>query len=261
MAPLLLYLPGAAGYGFGSGDDLGGIDGLEMQEKESLELTILMPCLNEAATVGISVQEAAAFLKKTRIPGEILVVDNGSTDGSSAIAENCGARVILQPRKGYGNALRTGMANSRGRIIILGDCDTTYDFLHLEELYEMLSSGQWDMVIGNRFAGGMEKGSMSLSHKWGVRFLSWLGRKRLHTDIYDFHCGLRGLTRAAAETLELRTEGMEFATEMIAEAVRQGLSLGQTAVPLRKCNHSRQSKLRTLRDGLRHLVYIIRYPG
>ena len=232
-----------------------------MLEKESLELTILMPCLNEAATVAISIREALEFLKEHEIPGEVLLVDNGSTDGSSAIAENCGARVILQPRKGYGNALRTGMANSRGRIIILGDCDTTYDFLHLEELYEMLSSGQWDMVIGNRFAGGMEKGSMPLSHKWGVRFLSWLGRKRLHTDIYDFHCGLRGLTRAAAETLELRTEGMEFATEMIAVAASAGLSVGQVPVVLRTCTQARKSKLRTLRDGLRHLVYIIRYPG
>lgn len=232
-----------------------------MLEKESLELTILMPCLNEAATVAISIREALEFLKEHEISGEVLLVDNGSTDSSAAIAADCGARVIFQPRRGYGNALRLGIAASRGKVILLGDCDTTYDFRHLEGMYEMLSGGSYDLVIGNRFAGGMEKGSMPLSHKWGVRFLSWLGRKRLHTDIYDFHCGLRGLTRSAAEQLEFITEGMEFATEMIAEAVTKGLSLGQTAVPLRKCVHARQSKLRTLRDGLRHLVYILRHPG
>ena len=233
---------------------------MEMWEKESLNLTILMPCLNEAATVGISIREAAAFLEKNRIQGEILVVDNGSSDASAAIAESCGARVIPQPQMGYGNALRTGLANSRGSVIILGDCDTTYDFLHLEQLYAMLSSGEWDMVIGNRFAGSMEKGSMPFSHKWGVRFLSWLGRKRLHTDIYDFHCGLRGLTRSAAEKLEFHTGGMEFATEMIAAAVRSGLSVGQVPVVLRKCTQARKSKLRTIRDGLRHLVYIGKLP-
>lgn len=234
---------------------------MEMLEKESLTLTILMPCLNEAATVGISIREATAFLAKNRIRGEILVVDNGSADDSAAIAESCGARVICQREKGYGSALRMGIANSRGKVILLGDCDTTYDFLHLEQLYGLLSSGEWDMVIGNRFAGRMEEGSMGWSHKWGVRFLSWLGRKRYHTDIYDFHCGLRGLTRSAAEKLDLHTGGMEFATEMIAEAVRKGLSVGQTPVALRKCVHPRTSKLRTIRDGLRHLAYIFRHPA
>lgn len=233
---------------------------MEMLEKENLSLTILMPCLNEVATVGSSIREAAAFLKKNGITGEILVVDNGSTDNSAAMAERCGAKVLIQPERGYGNALRTGLAHSRGKAIILGDCDTTYDFLHLEQLYEMLSSGQWDVVIGNRFAGGLEKGSMPLSHRWGVRFLSWLGRKRLHTDIYDFHCGLRGLTRTAAERLEFHTGGMEFATEMIAVAVKSGLSVGQVPVRLRRCTQARQSKLRTLRDGLRHLVYIGKLP-
>ena len=233
---------------------------MEMAEKESLSLTILMPCLNEVSTVGISIREAAAFLEKNQIRGEILVVDNGSGDGSAHLAESCGARVLVQPKRGYGNALRMGMANSRGKVIILGDCDTTYDFLHLEQLYEMLSSGKWDMVIGNRFAGGMEKGSMPLSHKWGVRFLSWLGRKRLHTDICDFHCGLRGLTRAAAEMLDFETGGMEFATEMIALGAKAGLRLGQMPVILRRCTQARQSKLRTLRDGLRHLVYIGKLP-
>lgn len=232
-----------------------------MLEKESLTLTILMPCLNESATVGISIREAMTFLKENHIRGEILVVDNGSGDGSAGIAESHGARVILQPQKGYGNALRAGIASSRGRVILLGDCDTTYDFLHLEQFYGLLSSGEWDMVIGNRFSGGMENGSMPLLHKWGVRFLSLLARKRLHTDIYDFHCGLRGMTRAAAEKLEFRTSGMEFATEMIALAVKSGLTVGQVPVRLRRCTQARKSKLRTFRDGLRHLVYICKIPG
>lgn len=187
---------------------------MEMREKESLDLSIVMPCLDEAATVCISIKEALTFLEDNQIRGEVLVVDNGSADDSASIAECCGARVIAQPRKGYGNALRMGIANSRGRVIILGDCDTTYDFLHLEEMYGLLSTGEWDMVIGNRFAGGMEAGSMPLSHKWGVRFLSWLGRKRLHTDIYDFHCGLRGMTRSAAEKLNFYTGGIRWVLGM-----------------------------------------------
>ena len=234
---------------------------MEMREKQSADLSIVMPCLNEADAVGISVKEAFAFMEKNQIQGEVLVVDNGSEDASSEAAEKAGAKVIRQPKRGYGSAIRTGIARSRGGVIIIGDCDTTYDFLHLEEMYRMLSAGEWDMVIGNRFAGGMEPGSMPLSHKWGVRFLSWVGRAALGTDIYDFHCGLRGLTRSAAEKMELHTDGMEFATEMIAQAVKTGLSIAQTPVVLRKCSCRRKSKLRTIRDGLRHLLYMIQIPG
>ena len=234
---------------------------MEMREKQSVDITIVMPCLNEAYTVGLCVREALSFIEKHHMLGEVLVVDNGSEDDSAAAAEKAGAKVLRQSKRGYGSAIRTGIANSRGSVIIIGDCDTTYDFAHLEEMYRMLSAGEWDMVIGNRFAGGMEPGSMPLSHKWGVRFLSWVGRTALHTDIYDFHCGLRGLTRSAAEKMELHTDGMEFATEMIAEAVQQGLRLQQTAVILRKCVYKRKSKLRTIRDGLRHLVYILRLPA
>ena len=234
---------------------------MEMREKQSVDITIVMPCLNEAYTVGLCVREALSFIEKHHMLGEVLVVDNGSEDDSAAAAEKAGAKVLRQSKRGYGSAIRTGIANSRGSVIIIGDCDTTYDFAHLEEMYRMLSAGEWDMVIGNRFAGGMEPGSMPWSHKWGVRFLSWVGRTALHTDIYDFHCGLRGLTRSAAEKMELHTDGMEFATEMIAEAVQQWLRLQQTAVILRKCVYKRKSKLRTIRDGLRHLVYILRLPA
>lgn len=233
---------------------------MELREKQSVDLSIVMPCLNEVYTVGICVQEAFAFMEKNHILGEVLVLDNGSEDDSDAAAEKAGAKVIRQSKRGYGSAIRTGIANSRGSVIIIGDCDTTYDFLHLEEMYRMLSTGEGHMVIGNRFAGGMEPGSMPWSHKWGVRFLSWVGRATLHTDIYDFHCGLRGLTRSTAERLEFHTDGMEFATEMIAQAVRTGLSIAQTPVVLRKCSYQRKSKLRTIRDGLRHLLYILQIP-
>lgn len=234
---------------------------MELCQKQSVDITIVMPCLNEAYTVGICVQEAFAFMENNHIPGEVLVVDNGSEDDSAAAAEKAGAKVIRQSQRGYGRAIRTGIANSRGSVIIIGDCDTTYDFLHLEEMYRMLSADEGDMVIGNRFAGGMEPGSMPWSHKWGVRFLSWVGRATLHTDIYDFHCGLRGLTRSTAERLEFHTEGMEFATEMIAQAVRTGISIAQTPVVLRKCSYQRKSKLRTIRDGLRHLLYMLQISG
>lgn len=234
---------------------------MEMREKQSVDLSVVMPCLNEVNTVRICVREALSFIEKHHIPGEVLVVDNGSEDNSAAAAEEAGAKVIRQPQRGYGSAIRTGIENSRGRVIIIGDCDTTYDFLHLEEMYGLLSAGEWDMVIGNRFAGGMEKGSMPRAHKWGVRFLSWVGRTTLHTDIYDFHCGLRGLTRSAAERLKFYTDGMEFATEMIAQAVSLGLSIAQTPVVLRKCSYKRKSKLRTTRDGLRHLLYMLQIPG
>ena len=234
---------------------------MELRQKQSVDITIVMPCLNEANTVGLCVREAWSFIEKHHILGEILVVDNGSEDASAAAAEESGAKVLRQPKRGYGSAIRTGIENSRGNVIIIGDCDTTYDFLHLEEMYRMLSIGEGDMVIGNRFAGGIEPGSMPWSHKWGARFLSWVGRNTLHTDIYDFHCGLRGLTRSAAEMLELQTDGMEFATEMIAQAVRTGLSIAQTPVVLRKCSYKRKSKLRTIRDGLRHLLYMLQIPG
>ena len=234
---------------------------MELGEKQSVDITVVMPCLNEECTVGICVQEAFSFMAKHHITGEVLVVDNASADDSAAAAEKAGAKVLRQPKRGYGSAIRTGIEYSRGSVIIIGDCDTTYDFLHLEEMYRMLSAGEGDMVIGNRFAGGMEPGSLPWLHKWGVRFLSRVGRTALHTDIYDFHCGLRGMTRSAAEILEFQTDGMEFATEMIAQAVRPGLSIAQTPVALRKCSYKRKSKLRTIRDGLRHLLDMLQIPG
>lgn len=233
---------------------------MQMLESQSLDLSVIMPCRNEEYTVGISVSEAREFIEKNRIHGEVLVVDNGSEDASAVMAVNHGARVITQPRKGYGNAIRFGIANSRGKVIIIGDCDTTYDFLHLETMYQLLLEDKCDMVIGNRFAGGMEHGSMPWSHKWGVRLLSSFGRLCLHTDVCDFHCGIRGMSREAMQQLDFHTEGMEFATEIIAEAVRHDLRIMQIPVILRKCNYPRKSKLRTVRDGIRHFIYMVQIP-
>lgn len=229
---------------------------MEIREQNNLDLSIVMPCLNESATVGICVKEAESFLRKNHLSGEILVVDNGSTDGSGAIAARFGAKVIREPGTGYGNAMKAGIAHSRGAIILMGDCDTTYDFLQLAGMYRLLRDG-WDMVIGNRFAGRIEKGSMPVSHKWGVRGLSRLGNLLFRTNIADYHCGLRGMTRQTAEILEFRTEGMEFAAEMIVEAAKNGLRIGQCPVDLRRCVYPRKSKLRTIRDGMRHLAYMI----
>lgn len=225
-----------------------------------LDLTILMPCLDEADAVATCVDEAHAYLERSGLAGEVLVVDNGSTDQSAAIAKEHGARVVREDRRGYGRALRTGLAASQGTLIVLGDCDTTYDLYRLDSLVASLAEGTCDMVIGNRFAGGIERGVMSLAHRIGAEVLSALGRWRYHTNVRDFHCGLRGMTRQAAITLPFRAEGMEFATEMIALAAAHGLRIGQVPVRLRRCVAHRHSKLHAVPDGLRHVAYILSGP-
>ena len=222
------------------------------------DLTLVLPCKNEAAAVGACIGEARRFFEQSALRGELLVVDNGSDDGSADIAHSLGARVVREPRPGYGSALRAGIAAASADIILTGDCDTTYDFMQLGLLYEPLADGSFDMMIGNRFAGGIEPGAMPALHNWGVKALSAIARLRFHTDVYDFHCGLRGLTRSAAQRLDLHADGMEFATEFIAEAARRGLRIGQVPVRLRRCELERRSKLRTIRDGFRHLAYILR---
>lgn len=221
------------------------------------DLSIVMPCLNEANTVGICVDEARAYLADRNLDGEVIVVDNGSKDSSIRVAADHGAIVICEDTRGYGAAIRTGICHSRGRVIIIGDCDTTYDFSDLDCFYTPLSEKRCDVMIGNRFAHRMEKGAMPLSHKLGVRFLSACGRLRYRVSVKDFHSGLRGLTREAAKKMDLRTNGMEFATEMIAVAAGEGLSISQTPITLKRCRYDRSSKLRTIRDGLRHLKYIM----
>lgn len=222
------------------------------------DLTILMPCLNEEANIAYSIQEAKGFIVSRNLTGEILIVDNGSTDRSAAIAEEHGAVVIKEPRRGYGHALRTGLKAAQGEVINFGDCDSTYNFGNLDTIYKPLAEGTKDFMTGDRFGGQMEDGAMSWSHRLGVPFLSFCGRLKFGVDIHDWHCGIRGIRKDALEKLTFHTTGMEFATEMIAEAARKRLRIGQTSVPLKCSKADRKIKLRTVRDGLRHLWFILR---
>ena len=230
---------------------------MQMLKEEKYDLSIIMPCKNEEKAVGNCIEDAKAFLYKYKISGEILVVDNASSDNSAAIARKHGARVVFEPSAGYGKAIRTGISESEGRVLIIGDADTTYDFKRIGRMFKMLKSGKYDVVIGDRFAEPMEKGAMTMLHVIGVKFLSMIGRLAYHVKVRDFHCGLRGITRKAAENMNLKCDGMEFASEMIGEAARRNLSIGETSVRLRRSKYERESKLRTFPDGIRHLKYMI----
>ncbi len=231
---------------------------MRMINEPSLELSIVMPCLNEEGAVGSCVRDALGYISGKGLSGEVVVVDNGSTDNSRTEAEEAGAVVYREEVRGYGSALRKGISVSKGNVIIFGDCDTTYDFKDLTGFYEPLSNGTYDVMIGDRLSGISEDGSMQLSHILGVKFLSAYARKRFSTDVRDFHCGLRGLTREAAEQMDMKTDGMEFATEFIAVASKCGLKIGQTDICLKKSIGQRRSKLNPVRDGFRHLRFISR---
>ena len=222
-----------------------------------MELTILMPCLNEAKTIGLSINEAKRFLTENNIDGEILVADNMSADNSAEIAEKCGARVIKVREKGYGNALIGGIKAAKGKFIIMGDCDMSYDFYNLGLFMEKLREG-YALVMGNRFKGGIEKGAMPFLHKLGVPFLSFLGRVRYKVNVGDFHCGLRGFDREKALTLGLSSDGMEFATEIIARFALGGYKIAEIPTVLRKDKRDGKSHLRSIPDGLRHLKLMLR---
>lgn len=222
----------------------------------ALELTILMPCLNEEKTVGACVREALSYLERCRCRGEVLVIDNGSTDASADAAKKAGARVVRCEKRGYGSALRCGIREARGVYVIFGDCDLSYDFRYLDRMHGMLRGG-YDMVIGDRFAVPPVKEAMPFSHRLGVPALSLVGRIRYGCDVRDFHCGLRGFRKAAVEQLSLTADGMEFATELIGKASLAHLRLGQTPVTLRPDGREGRSHLRTFRDGWRHLRFML----
>ena len=221
-----------------------------------MEFTFLMPCLNEAHTLPLCIGEAQSAIDRLGLDAEILIADNCSTDGSAQIAVDCGARVVTVPKQGYGAALIGGIAAASGKYIIMGDCDGSYDFAHPDAFIEKLRAGA-ALVMGDRFSGGIEPGAMPWSHKWGVPLLSALARRRFQTDVADFHCGLRAFHRESALALDLRCPGMEFATEMIARFAQSGASIAQVPTPLRKDKRPGKPHLRTLRDGLRHLNYIL----
>jgi glycosyltransferase involved in cell wall biosynthesis len=224
---------------------------------QELELTILMPCLNEAETVQVCVEKALGFLKRAGVDGEVLIADNGSTDGSQALAEAAGARVVGVLDKGYGAALMGGIEAARGRFVIMGDADDSYDFANLDRILEELRAGG-HLVMGNRFQGGIAKGAMPFLHRYlGNPVLSFLGRLFFRIPVGDFHCGLRGFSREAILALGLKSPGMEFASEMVVKSALNRLDIRETPTTLKPDGRSRRPHLKTWSDGWRHLRFLL----
>ena len=225
--------------------------------QNGIELTILMPCLNEAETLAACIGKARAYLARTGIDGEILIADNGSTDGSQALAEAMGARVCAIPDRGYGAALIGGIRAARGRFVIMADSDDSYDFGALDPFVDRLREG-WQLVMGNRFRGGIAPGAMPKLHRYlGNPVLTTVGRVFFGSPCRDFHCGLRGFDRAAMLALDLQSPGMEFASEMVVKATLQSLRITEVPTTLAKDGRSRPPHLRSWRDGWRHLRFLL----
>lgn len=223
------------------------------------ELSIVLPCLNEEETLGDCIRKARAFLDQELISGEIIVADNGSTDGSFQIATEMGARLIRVEKRGYGAALMGGILAAKGQYVIMGDADDSYDFADLAPFLEKLREG-YELVIGNRFQGGIKPGAMPFLHQYlGNPLLSFIGRLFFHTTVGDFHCGLRGFRTTAIIPLDLRTTGMEFASEMVVKASLYGLKIVEVPTVLYPDGRSRRPHLRTWRDGWRHLRFLLLY--
>jgi len=221
------------------------------------ELTILMPCLDEAETIGLCIAKAHRFLEHSGIHGEIVVADNGSQDGSPAIARRLGARVVDIAERGYGAALIGGIAAARGTYVIMGDSDDSYDFAALGPFIAKLRAG-YALVMGNRFKGGIAKGAMPALHRYlGNPVLSAVGRIFFHTPCRDFHCGLRGFRRDAIFDLDLQGQGMEFASEMVVKATLAGLLIAEVPTTLSPDGRGRKPHLRSWRDGWRHLRFLL----
>jgi len=224
-----------------------------------VELSIVMPCLNEAETLAICIDKARRYLRESGVSGEIVIADNGSTDGSQAIASAHGARVVDISQKGYGSALMGGVVASRGRFIIMGDADDSYDFFALGDFVKELRAGA-DLVMGNRFAGGIAPGAMPLHHRFlGNPVLSGLGNLFFQSASKDFHCGLRGFRKSSILSLDLKTSGMEFASEMVVKSTLRGLDIVEVPTTLAKDGRSRPPHLRSWRDGWRHLRFLLLY--
>ena len=220
---------------------------------EAVTISVVIPCLNEETTVGLCVTKALSAIGKLSMPGEVVVVDNGSTDRSAQVAASAGARVVHEPLKGYGQAYLTGFAQAKGRYLIMGDADDTYDFSDLRGFIEPLEAGH-DMVMGTRIKGRIEPGAMPWHHRWlGVPALTAVLNILFKAGISDAHCGMRSLTAEAAEGLDLRSTGMEFASEMIIKAARNRLRIAEIPITLHKGGRPGRPHLRSFRDGWRHL--------
>jgi glycosyltransferase involved in cell wall biosynthesis len=228
-----------------------------MDDTASLELTILMPCLNEAETLETCVRKARGFLDSHGIRGEVLIADNGSTDGSQAIAEAAGGRVVAIASKGYGAALSGGIQESLGTYVIMGDADASYDFTALDSFVSRLREG-YELVMGNRFKGGIEPQAMPPLHRYlGNPVLTAIGRILFRSPCGDFHCGLRGFRRNSIIRLALTSPGMEFASEMVVKATLRKLRITEVPTTLSKDGRSRAPHLRSWRDGWRHLRFLL----
>ncbi|MFC6354812.1 glycosyltransferase family 2 protein [Luethyella okanaganae] len=228
-----------------------------MTTTETIELSIVMPCLNEAETLATCIDKAHDYLARSGVVGEIVIADNGSSDGSQQIAIDHGARVVDIVEKGYGSALMGGIEAARGRYVIMGDADDSYDFSRLDAFVERLRAGD-ELVMGNRFRGGIEPGAMPPLHKYlGNPVLSWIGRILFRSPIKDFHCGLRGFDRQAVLDLHLQTTGMEFASEVVVKSTLGGLRVSEVPTTLKKDGRSRPPHLRSWRDGWRHLRFLM----
>jgi hypothetical protein len=224
---------------------------------ETPELSIVMPCLNEAETLATCIGKARRFLDTHGVAGEILVADNGSTDGSQEIARRLGARVVDVPERGYGSALHGGITAARGRYVILGDSDDSYDFSDLGAFLERLRAGD-ALVMGNRFRGRILPGAMPPLHRYlGNPVLSAIGRLFFRSPVGDFHCGLRAVNRAAYDTIAPTTSGMEYASELVIKATLAGLPISEVPIVLHPDGRSRPPHLRSWRDGWRHLRFML----
>src|SRR5580693_5203972 len=229
------------------------------RDSEAVELSVVMPCLNEAETLETCIRQAQRALRDANIVGEIIVADNGSSDGSQEIAERLGARVVQVEARGYGNALMGGIAFASGKYILMGDADDSYDFGHIPRFVERLRQGA-DLVMGNRFRGGIERRAMPPLHRYlGNPVLTEIGRLLFKSPCGDFHCGLRAFTKGAYARMGLRTTGMEFASEMVVKAALFNMAISEVATSLRPDGRSRAPHLRTWRDGWRHLRFLLLY--
>ena len=222
-------------------------------------LSIVMPCLNEGLTLGTCVEKAVTTINRLGIIGEVIVADNGSTDGSQAIAAKLGARVVPITARGYGSALRGGIAAARGEYVVMGDSDDSYDFTQIGDFVSKLDEG-YDLVMGNRFRGGILPGAMPFLHQFlGNPVLSWIGRIFFGCPVGDFQCGLRAFRKGAIDNLNLRTVGMEFSTEMVVKATLFKLRIAEIPTVLSPDGRDRPPHLRTWRDGWRYLRFLLLY--
>src|ERR1017187_3830418 len=229
---------------------------------DPVQLTILMPCLNEAETIAKCIEKAKIGITRAGVPGEILVADNGSTDGSQAIAEKLGARVVPVKEKGYGNALRGGIAAAKGKYILMGDADDSYDFSEADRFVKKFQEG-YDLVMGCRLpvgGGTILPGAMPWKNRWiGNPILSFIGRLFFKCPAHDFHAGLRAFTKDSLEKMELQTTGMEFASEMVIKATLKKFKIAEVPITLHKDGRSRPPHLKPWRDGWRHLRFMLIY--